>query len=284
MTRNQTLTRDASGQTLVVLRSRELSRPSVIVGRVIILIAFLAGWQYLPTLESARSVLPALDPFFISSPLQVGHQIVDLLQGARDFWAQFLFTLKGAGIGFVISIIAGCGLGLLMSNSRNLSAVLTLPLDLINVIPTVALIPVIVILFGASLAGSILTVFLAVFFYVFFNAYAGGASVPQELTQSAKLMGASRRAIMIRIRARYAIVWTIETLPGAVGRALIGAFSAELLSGSAGMGRLVLDSLLSLNSSLTFSVVVILSGLGAGLVGLANVGSKRYLHWWSGVR
>jgi len=47
------------------------------------------------------------------------------------------------------------------------------------------------------------------------------------------------------------------------------------------MGRLLLDSITTIQSSLTFAVVVILSVLGLVLVAVAELTRRRVLHWWA---
>ena len=60
--------------------------------------------------------------------------------------------------------------------------------------------------------------------------------------------------------------------------------TAEILTGRVGMGRLLTQSISSVNSTLTFTVIVILSVVGVLLVTLTEMAERRILHWWEGAR
>jgi NitT/TauT family transport system permease protein len=86
---------------------------------------------------------------------------------------------------------------------------------------------------------------------------------------------------MVHVRFRYVLAWSLAALPNAVSFGLVSVVTAEILTGSVGMGRLLLVSVTTLESALTFAVVVILSVLGLFLVGAAEIFERRYLHWWN---
>jgi NitT/TauT family transport system permease protein len=58
-------------------------------------------------------------------------------------------------------------------------------------IPKIALAPVFIVWLGLGIASKVAVVFLASFFLVFFNTYAGLLAVNEELVRLARLMGAS---------------------------------------------------------------------------------------------
>jgi NitT/TauT family transport system permease protein len=151
----------------------------------------------------------------------------------------------------------------------------------INASPRIALIPIIVIIVGPTIMASVLTAILVVFFVAFFNAYEGGRTVPVHVLQSARIFGATPGQIMLHVRFPYVMAWTLAALPNAVSFGLVAVVTAEILTGTAGLGRLILQSVTTVESSLTFAVVSLLSVLGIVLVTLAEAFEKRYLHWWA---
>ena len=262
-----------------------LSPARVWGGRAAALIVFLLAWELLPKIEWLRQVSPAFDPFFISSPTRVLDRLIDLcfgLSGQPIVWPMFLQTALGMFIGVGISLIIGVLGGLVLSNNAMAQKIAAPFLALANATPRVALIPLFVIIAGTTLTTTVLTVVVVVVFLVFYNAYSGGLSVPPEVVQNARILGARPLEIMRRVRLPYVLVWTFSALPNAISFGLVVAVTAEILMGRIGMGRLLADSMAMVDSTLTFSVVVMLGAFGVTIVSLAQMVQVRVLHWWQG--
>ncbi len=262
------------------------TRRSVVwTARLLILAALLAGWQYLPTVDRLRDVSPVFDEFFVSSPQHVVEQLRRMVvDNQPEFWRNLWFTTQGVVLGCVIGLVLTVVVALALSNSKLLNAAVTPMIDLVNAVPTITMIPIIVLMFGPSLTTSVVIATQSVFFFAFFNAYAGGVSMPPELIHNAQLLGATQAEVMWQLRARYVVAWTAEVLPAAIGHALTAAFAAELFSGSAGLGRLVMRAILTINGDLTFAIVVVLSITGVIMSAIGRAMTSRYLHWWSSAR
>ncbi len=262
---------------------RPLSRGLTLLLQALIVIAVLLAWQFVPKIPGISQVSPAFDSFFISSPVQVYQTLSDLFtgNGVTPIWPYIGATMQSFFIGTAIGIVLGATLGILLSNDERLSQVLRPFVVAINAIPRIALIPIIVIIFGPNGTTTTLTAVIVVLFVVFFNAYEGGRSVPTQVVENAMIMGATPRQIILRVRLAYVLAWTAAALPNAVSFGLISVVTAEILTGYAGVGRLLVIAVGSASSSLTFAVVVVLSVLGVALVTLTEALRKRWLHWWS---
>lgn len=263
-------------------RQRSTEWVAVLVAQIAILVVFLAMWEYAPKAEWIREIVVFADPYYISSPTEVGRKSIDLMLGrdALSIWPYLTQTFVAACLGILIGVIGGAICGLILSESRGLSLVLQPYLVAINAIPRIALVPIVVLIFGPTQTSSVVTTVLVVFFLVFFNAYEGGKAVPIQVVQNARILGATRSQVALTIRARYVQAWTFAALPNAVSFGFVGVVTAEILTGTVGMGRLISDSVSTVQPALTFAVVIMLSVLGLVLVGAANVLSRRALHWW----
>jgi NitT/TauT family transport system permease protein len=255
----------------------------VTVSRLLIVIAFLAGWQYLPKIAALRNATKIFNPFFISSPSQIVQELSYLAggtHGAVSIWPYLGTTLKSALIGTVIGMAIGAFGGLLLSNAPRLNLIFRPFILAVNAIPKIALIPVIIIIVGPGTTASSISSALVVTFIVFYNALEGGLSVPRHVLDNAKLLGAGPGGIMGRVRLPMVLAWTFAALPNAISFGLVSTITAEILDGSPGLGRLLLDSLNLGQATLTFTLVVIMAFVGLVLVGVARQGQKRLLHWW----
>ncbi|TAK68037.1 MAG: ABC transporter permease subunit [Actinomycetota bacterium] len=266
-------------------RSREirLARGPIIACQLAILIAFLLAWQYLPQIPALSSRFKFMDPFFISSPTQVAQKVVDLATGRNEsilIWPYLWNTLQAALVGLVIGICLGALVGLLLSGSQFAARVMRPFIDALNATPRVAFIPIIVIIFGPTQLSSIVVSLLVVFFVSFFNAYEGGVTVAPQLVQNASILGASRAAVMRRVRLPFVLAWTMAAIPVALAFSLLSVVTAEILTGAPGIGRLITQATSTVDATLTFAIVIYLAVMGASLVAIADAIKRRAMHWW----
>lgn len=146
----------------------------------------------------------------------------------------------------------------------------------LNTVPRIALVPIIVIIFGPTFQSSVVLAFIV----VFWNAYEGGRSVAPQLLECSGLLGASQRQVMIHVRLPYVVAWGLAALPLAASLRIVAVVTGEILTGYPGLGRLISVAQSTADSTLTFAVAITLSVLGLVLVGLAEVVKRRVLHWW----
>lgn len=265
-------------------RGKTRSRVKTVVVQLLILVALICAWQYLPEVNWISNHISFLSRFVVSSPTAVCQTLWDLLLGKANqpvVWPYLRNTVEATVLGTAVGAVVGVFIGLILADLRQLNGILRPFIVAANSIPRIALVPVIVIVFGPTVHSSIVAAFFIVFFLVFFNAYEGAMSVPAASIDRVVLMGASRFQLIVKVRMPYAAAWTVAALPNAVAFGLVGVVTAELMMGTLGMGRLLLTSVNDLNASLTFAVVVLLSILGMALVLLVDLVKRRWLRWWS---
>jgi NitT/TauT family transport system permease protein len=188
-------------------------------------------------------------------------------------------TLKATFLGVVIGTAAGALGGLLLSNSPTAGRILNPFITMLNATPRIALVPVFVILAGPTLASSVLVCIAVVLFIAFYNALAGGGSVPRQAVQNAELLGAGPLEVVWTVRLPYVMVWTFASLPNAISFGFISVVTAEILTGVPGMGRLLSTSIQTINSTLTFIVVVVLTIVGLIIFSGTDWLQHRVLRW-----
>jgi NitT/TauT family transport system permease protein len=251
--------------------------------QLLILGAFLAAWQWVPTIPGARNVSPAFDSFFISSPKNVAQTMYYLATGSHStpmIWTPLRQSIVPAVLGTLISIVAGALAGLICSTWHMLNRVVRPFIVVANALPRITLIPIVVVIFGATSTTDATVAFLVVFFLVFWNAYEGGVSVPQETLDNVRILGAGSFQQLRRVRMPYVLVWTFASLPAAIGFGVTVVITAEVLTASTGIGKVLLLSVQNIQPSLTFALAIITGFIGLALVGGAEILRKRALHWW----
>src|SRR5947209_6497844 len=126
------------------LRRRRILVNSI---RILILVVFLGGWQFLTSVG-------IIDPFFWGQPSGIWNQIVTWVRDGTaqgPLWEQIAVTLEEAILGFIIGVVLGVIFGLVLGRNRLLSDVFSPYIKAGNSIPRVTLAPLFVIGLGLGI-------------------------------------------------------------------------------------------------------------------------------------
>jgi NitT/TauT family transport system permease protein len=252
--------------------------------RIAVVGGFLAAWQYVPQIPHIASHVTWLDTFFISSPSRVAHRVWQVCTGSNHtttIWNPLWFTVWTALAGTLIALIVGATSGLILSNSDYLERVFRPLVAALNAIPRIAIVPIVVIIARSASAADIITSVFVVVGLVFYSALEGGRTVPTEMVESARLMGAARRSVIFRIRLPYVLAWVFAAMPNAFAFGLVGAVTTELFTGAPGIGHLLQVSVDTADATLTFTVVFMLTLVGVTLVQGTEAIRRKVLPWWN---
>jgi ABC-type nitrate/sulfonate/bicarbonate transport system permease component len=214
-------------------------------------------------------------------------QIADALAeelGQPSFWVALGDTVEGWAIGLAIAVVGGVGLGLLLGSVPFLRAATSSTIEFLRPIPSVALIPLAVLLFGTDLRSKLLLFVYASFWQVLIQVLYGVQDVDPVAMDTAHSYRLGRWA---RIRH---VVWP-TTLPYAAtgfrlaaAVALVLAVTAELIIGSPGLGKEIAVAQTSGAVPAMYALVVVAGLLGVGVNLLARAVERRLLAWHPSVR
>ncbi|WP_443045912.1 ABC transporter permease [Streptomyces sp. GQFP] len=120
----------------------------------------LRGLAGLAGLVAVLEVLPhtGLVSAYCLPPASETLRALWALLAEQTFWTALGDTLTGWGLGLAISVVAGVAAGLVIGSIPVLRAVTTSTIEFLRPIPSVALIPVAVLLYGADLRSKLLLV------------------------------------------------------------------------------------------------------------------------------
>ena len=204
--------------------------------------------------------------------------------GQASFWRALGDTLEGWAIGLAVAVAAGVGLGLLIGSVPALRAATASTIEFLRPIPSVALIPLAVLLFGTDLRSKLLLVVYASFWQVLVQVLSGTQDVDPVAMDTAHSYRLGRWA-----RVRH-VVWP-TTLPYAVtgfrlaaAVALVLAITAELIIGSPGLGKEIAVAQTSGAVPARYALVVVAGLLGVGVNLAARALERRVLAWHPSTR
>jgi ABC-type nitrate/sulfonate/bicarbonate transport system permease component len=156
---------------------------------------------------------------------------------AAAFWQALFDTLLGWALGLAIAVVAGLVLGVLIGSLRGLRAVTASTIEFLRPIPSVALIPVAVLLYGAQLRSTLLLVVYASFWPILLQVIHGVADVDPVARDTARSYRFTPWAKLRYLFLPTALPYIMTGLRLSAAVALILAITAELLIGTPGLGK-----------------------------------------------
>jgi ABC-type nitrate/sulfonate/bicarbonate transport system permease component len=240
------------------------------------LLGFLLVLEAVPRvgLVSERYLPPASD---------ILRQLARTLNGLT-FWSALADTLKGWGIGLAIALVMALTLGMVIGSVPWLRAATSSTIEFLRPIPSVALIPLAVLMFGTKLQSTLLLVTYAAFWQVLIQVLYGVADVDPVAQDTARSYRLGRWARIRYLVWPTALPYVMTGLRLAAAVALILAITAELIIGSPGLGREIAVAQSSGAVVIVYALVVATGLLGVIINVLVRLLERRVLAWHVSVR
>jgi NitT/TauT family transport system permease protein len=264
--------------------------------RLLILATVLAIWEWgfdLSKLTLGKSWAPKiLDPYFVSKPTAIFQSFLRLgcfadRQGfmacfnANDnnLWLATVVTLKNMWWGFLWGTALGMLAGLILGRSDYLSEIFAPFVVALNSIPRIALVPLIILMFGLGDLSKIVTAGIVVFFVVFFNTYEGTRAVDRDQIAAARLLGAGEMTVLRTVVIPSAMAWVFASLTPAVSFALIGVIVGEFIGAERGLGKLIIEAEARANASEMMVAIFVMMIVGILLAIIVRRIQSYLLRW-----
>jgi ABC-type nitrate/sulfonate/bicarbonate transport system permease component len=200
------------------------------------------------------------------------------------FWIALGDTLKGWALGLLIATVAGVLLGVLIAAVPVLREVTASTIEFLRPIPSVALIPLAVLLFGTDIRSTLLLVVYASFWQVLVQVLYGVQDVDPVADETARSYGLSSFARIRYVLWPTALPYVMTGVRLAAAVALVLAITAELVIGAPGLGARIAVAQTS-NAVPDMYALVTVTGLLGVLVNLgARAVERRTLAWHQSVR
>jgi len=242
-------------------RGRKLRSYAIVVG---VHLAVIALWQLAVDLGGIRS-------FILPSP----HAMLRTLGRPEYHWlANSLATAQEVLGGFLLAVVLGVGFALLFSWSRLFTLVLFPIFVTLNMVPKVALGPLIIVWFGYGIGPNILITFAISFFPVLLNTARGLREVEPELLDLVRALKGSRWQIFIKVQLPGALPYVFSGMKVAAILAIAGAVVGEFIGSERGLGFLMVQVQTSLDTPAMFMAVLLLTLIGIAVY-LITIGLER---------
>lgn len=212
----------------------------------------------------------------------VGALVSELGVGAT--WTAIGDTLLGWGIGLAIAVSGGIVVGVLIGSSNFLRELTASTIEFLRPIPSVALIPLAVLMLGTGLQSKLLLVVYASFWQVLIQVLYGVHDVDPVAADTAHSYGFSRWARIRHVVWPTALPYVMTGVRLAAAVALVLAVTSELIIGNPGIGARLLLAQSGGAVAEMYALVVVTGVIGIAVNLLFRAVERRVLRWHPSVR
>ena len=260
-------------------RARAATLPALLRRRwtsVVAVAAALAAWEA----GSASGVLPhTLFPSMSATFGRLGGLLVD-----GGFWYAFGLTVESWVIGVAIATALALPTGMLLGRVAIAYRSARLMVDFLRTIPSVSVIPLITLLFGASMEMKVILVVYGSFWPLMLQMVYGVRDTDRVLIDTVRSYRLSRWSAARHVLAPSALPYVVTGLRISVVVGLLLAISSEILGSAPGIGLELALAQGGGDLSLTYAYIVFIGLVGVTLDLALNAASRIVLFWHPSVR
>ena len=222
----------------------------------------LIGWELL-----SRYVIP---PQYLPPPSAVVQAFLATTRSGelpRQLWQTASVLL----LGFSLAIVSGMAVGIAMGMFPTLRRILDPYVNAFYAMPTVALVPLVIIWLGLGFEAKVFLTWLVAVFPVIISAQIGVMNVPAAFIETARAFGCDRWQVFRRVILHAAVPFFIAGIRLGLGRALVGVVVAEMFTALSGLGYMVVYYGNTFRTADVFVPIVVLAAL--------SIAITRLIYW-----
>jgi ABC-type nitrate/sulfonate/bicarbonate transport system permease component len=238
--------------------------------QLVLHVSVLLAWEL-----ACRTIIP---PLYLPAPSAVlvafaktiasGELPVQLGQSA-------VILLAGYGM----SVVIGMVVGVLMGTVPLVAKLLDPYVNALYAMPTVALVPLVVIWLGLGIEAKIFLTFIVGVFPIMISAQTGVINIPPAYLETARSFACSRSQILWKVIVPAAVPFFVSGLRLGLGRALVGVVVAEMFTAMSGLGYMITNYAASFKTAYLFVPILTLAVFSIALTELLRWVERRLLPW-----
>jgi NitT/TauT family transport system permease protein len=214
---------------------------------------------------------------FIPDPVTVTVRFLELLP--HTMWRHLLVSFGRIAAALAAALLIAVPAGMAIGRNRLLDRIFSPVAYLLYPVPKIALLPVIMLLFGLGNMSKVLIVFLVLFFQVLVATRDAARGIPAPYLLSLRSLGAHRAQTFLFLLWPALLPALLSSLRIGIGTALAVLFFAETFGTSLGLGWFVMESWMRMSYVDMFAGIVSLGLLGLGLFLCIDIAQKRLCRW-----
>lgn len=222
-----------------------------------------------------------IDARLFPPPTKIVDRGVEMITSG-DLMTHLEATLGRLALGMLIGSVLGIVLGLAMGTSRALNAALGPMFAALYALPKIAILPLLLLIFGLTETPKVLAVTISVFFVMQINTVAGVRQIDDKVLEAARAYGATGLNRFRLIILPGALPFIFSGFRIATGTAVIVVTAVEFVASNTGLGFLIWNSWQLFQPEQMYVGLVTVAVLGAVLTGLFAIAERLSLPWKRG--
>jgi NitT/TauT family transport system permease protein len=189
-------------------------------------------------------------------------------------------TLTATVSGFALAVTGGVPLAIAITSSRIARNVLYPVFLIFQSVPKIAFAPLILLWAGYGLPSKILVASVTAFFPIVINTAAGMSAVSEEMLQLTRAYNTPALRVFLKVKLPFAMPYLFSGMKVAMTLSVIGAVVGEFVGSDTGLGFVILTSSSTMNTSLVFAAMILLSAMGITLFYLIGAIERIACPWY----
>lgn len=251
-------------------RARNLRRRDLLLA-IATPIILLSAWE-----AAARGGL--LDARLFTPPSAIATRGWDMIESGQ-LWHHIGATVARLMIGLIIGAVVGVATGLLMGVWRPLRAALEPTFTALYALPKIAILPLLLLIFGLTETPKVLSVAISVFFVVQINTLAGIVQIDSRILEAARAYHASGWKLFRFVLLPGALPSIMTGLRVSAGMAVIVITAVEFVASNSGLGYLIWNSWQLFQPQTMFVGLILVCLIGAAITGLVILLERALVPW-----
>ena len=215
-------------------------------------------------------------PFVVPSPLAVARAFG---ANASILLTNLVPTATEALSGFFLGNLLAVTLATVFIHSTVVRRMYFPVAVIFNTIPIIALSPVLILIFGLSIASKIIIAAIICLFPTLVNMIRGFESVSASELELMRILSASRREVFFRLRLPRSIPFLFSALRIACTTSVIGAIVSEWIGADLGIGVLIIQATFDYRTELLYAAIAVSSGLALSMFATVAALEHLILRW-----
>jgi ABC-type nitrate/sulfonate/bicarbonate transport system permease component len=224
-------------------------------------------------------VSPDYLPPFSAILTALGHEAA-----SATFWITLGLTLKSWAIGLTISVVAGTVIGFGIGIPQFLRRLTASTIEFMRPIPSVALIPLAVLLYGSTIKSTLFLVIYASIWQVLIQVLYGVQDVDPIARQTAHSYRFSKWGEICYVVWPTTLPYLMTGIRLAAAVALILTITSELIIGTPGLGNEIALAQSGGAVATMYAYVLVTGLIGVVVNVFARLLERRVMHWHLSVR
>lgn len=231
---------------------------------VLSLVCLILVWQY------AQTKVRSIPTLYLPPPSAIWDAMVANFANGQ-FQQNIAYSLKNYGVGLAIGASGGVAIGLLAGGIRKVNIILTPYIWAAYSTPNIAFQPILIVALGFTPLPKIIMIILGVIFPVIVNTIAGVEQVDGSLIKAARVFGANRLQLYLRVAVPSTIPFIMTGLRLGATRGLLYMYISEIYGSTSGLGYMVLQATHRFQTPIAFAGVILLVVMSILIVQLLEV-------------